>query len=630
MSFKNIKVSSKTLTVLVLALSFAFMVSAVPRVLMAEDGTSVAEEPALTIIETGNAAASGSTANVVNSNEFVPETPVEEPETINEPSEELPPEVETVPSQGEGPLSEESSASTTPISTQLSVATSTPIDAEIENENDAVIENEVAVEASSGENDANGNGEGGSGMAIIDTGNAYAFANVLSVANTNIFDSEGFFTFLNNFLYAEDLDLRGTGLFDVFESGLKGGVGGCPGFGCGALGNIDIENKNNADIRNNILVEALTGSNEASGNGDAYIGTGNPHAAANVINVANTNIVGSRYILLTFNNFGEWMGDLVLPTRNFFEDVFGIKPGNGNGAGGDAHRHGKGSGISVSNENVAEIETNVSTNANTGENEANGNGGTSVVQTGNAHSGANVLNQVNTNILDENTFVILFRVHGNWTGNIFGVPDGISWMESDDGLYLFNTPSVSTGDENGETDDTPGEKEGGHGRDVSVLNKNKASITNNNGVYALTGANKVSGNKDDALIQTGNAYAAANVINVANTNVVGRNWIFAIFNIFGNWGGDVSFGRPDLWLGARAEIEEPELVQGGSVLYRYTIINNGDAMATNVVVKDFFHSKLSHSGEAGWSARPFGEHYEYFVGSIAPGGSAEISVRRQG
>ena len=55
-----------------------------------------------------------------------------------------------------------------------------------------------------------------------------------------------------------------------------------------------------------------------SSSGDAGVTTGNAYAAANVLNLVNTNIVNSSYLLLSFNNFGDLSQDITLPSDGFF------------------------------------------------------------------------------------------------------------------------------------------------------------------------------------------------------------------------------------------------------------------------------------------------------------------------
>ena len=65
-------------------------------------------------------------------------------------------------------------------------------------------------------------------------------------------------------------------------------------------------------------------------------------------------------------------------------------------------------------------------------------------------------------------------------------------------------------------------------------------VINNLKINADSGNNNIL-NTEIANIDTGSSLAAANVINIANTNIIGRNWILAIINIFGNLGDVVSY-----------------------------------------------------------------------------------------
>ncbi len=124
---------------------------------------------------------------------------------------------------------------------------------------------------------------------------------------------------------------------------------------------------------------------------------------------------------------------------------------------------------------------------------------------------------------------------------------------------------------------------------IDILNTNDAAIQNDIEVTTDTGGNSAEG-VGETTINTEDAFAAANVINVANTNIVGRNWLTGIINIFGNWTGHLTFGVPDLWVGARASMSGSPLPDI-PVTYTYTVINNGNAMAPDVILADDFDKK---------------------------------------
>ena len=88
---------------------------------------------------------------------------------------------------------------------------------------------------------------------------------------------------------------------------------------CGDTNTV-VNTDNSVLINNDITVIADTGGNQAGGYG-AQITTGDAYASANVINVANTNITDSNYLLLVFNNFSDYAGDIILPNSSFFDRI---------------------------------------------------------------------------------------------------------------------------------------------------------------------------------------------------------------------------------------------------------------------------------------------------------------------
>lgn len=435
--------------------------------------------------------------------------------------------------------------------------------------NDAVVENEAEVTAETGNNTANNNDN-----VSITTGDATAVANVLNVVNTNIFDSEGLFLFLDNLGangHLGDLDFRN---FDIFnpdaasqESNARVGANDnpitaiCPT--CGGAGDLTINTGQNAQITNDVVVRSGTGQNAGIGNsGDTYIGTGDAYAAANTINVANTNIVDSNYLLLTFNNFGDFNNDIVFPAADEFIEAFGT--------GGQTTPD----QVNVNNTNTTNADNNIDVQGVTGDNAANENSDGGDITTGDAHASSNTLNQINSNLFGGASFSILLKVHGDWNGEVLGVPDDMYWRETPDGIEIVY-------------DSEGGTCSGGPctGYDaINVTTDNATQITNNVSVMALTGENQIDGGTG-ATIETGDAYAAANTINVANTNVIGKNWLMAVVNIFGDFNGNITFGQPNLWIGAKADIPA-DAKAGTQVSYEYTVMNTGDAPASNVCVRN--------------------------------------------
>lgn len=462
----------------------------------------------------------------------------------------------------------------------------------ITDNNTATSTTEGITTAETGDNQASASVGGGSGSgASIETGNAYASANVINAVNVNIVNSNAFFFLLSNFLRPlGDLDFR-----SLFSSFQMPSVSGC-NTGCDATSGkltTTVTNTNDAVVSNSTIVRADTGGNTATGT-DAYIGTGDAYASANVLNLVNANFVDSQYLLVAFNNFGNWAGDFVLPTGDFFTSFFG-----GGGVSGDA---------TVTNTNNATVNNNVTTDASTGGNTATGND--SLIVSGDAGSQSTVYNQVNSNLFGGSTLLVVFRIYGNWNGSVFNAPPGVLWTETPYGVELVYDPEAAA----------TGSGAGANYSSLSVNNTNNATVNNDVQVYALTGDNKLHGS-EIGTIETGDAYASSNVMNIVNTNTYSHNYILAFVNIFGDWGGSLSFGRPDLWLGMRAEAPST-LYAGNTLRYHFVVKNRGDANASHVRIKHVFDNPLvTFLNDHGAPTDP-----EWDIGDIPAGGSKEVTI----
>ncbi|MBX4198253.1 DUF11 domain-containing protein [Candidatus Parcubacteria bacterium] len=431
----------------------------------------------------------------------------------------------------------------------------------VETENTATATNTSTTDALTGTNTASS-----TATSTIDTGNAYANSNTINVVNVNVTNSDALISILDSFLEDDTyVDLR-----DIdFTSALSGNT------------HLHSSTTNNALINNTTIVRSNTGNNNATGT-DSLILTGDAYANANIINLANLNLIDSNYLMLIFNNFGSWSGDIVLPTQDFFEQFLRST----------THPNST-SPIISNNNNTADITNTVTTDATTGENNASGD--SSIIATGDARAGSNVINDVNQNIIGGSAVALVFRVFGNWSGKILNLPSQLMWNNNPVGVQILGSAPGSSV-QNGS---------------INSSNNNTAIIRNNVSVSADTGNNNVQG--DTSAILTGDAFAAANVINVANHNVIGRNWMTAIISIFGDWDGNVTFGQPDLWIGTRAESMSGENWPGSEIKYYYTVKNNGDAPASNIVLRHTVDPQTPYIG--------FTQVTEHVleVGSLAPG-----------
>jgi hypothetical protein len=474
----------------------------------------------------------------------------------------------------------------------------------ISNTNVASSTNRVIVDSTTGTNTASSSGD-----AVVRTGDSVASANIVNVVNSNIFNSHGAIMLMNWLMGSRSLDLRDIDFGGSTFAGAGEQQGGTSAARCSLSSCEDtnvtynVTSSSTASITNDVVVRSQTGRNRVHASGSAAVRTGDAYSSANVVNVANSNFVNSNYLLLSLNNFGNFTGDVVFPGSQFFSRFLsrGVSGGT----------------TTVSNENRADITNNVSVSADTGNNTASSTNGTSTVSTGAGTADSSVSNQINTNKFGGEEVYILFKVHGNWSGNIFGLPDGISWERTPQGIKIYSTDAGRAAG----TATTSATGTDPMSR-LTVSNKNKATISNDVGVYALTGENEVSG-ESGASVETGNARAAANVVNMANTNVVGRNWMFAIFNIFGNFQGDIAFGRPDLWVGMRANSPDADLKPGSPLTYTYTIANRGDSPATDVTLAANYNTNRMRFTDSAGGGRNGSRSWD--IGRLDPGETRELT-----
>ena len=109
---------------------------------------------------------------------------------------------------------------------------------------------------------------------------------------------------------------------------------------------------------------------------------------------------------------------------------------------------------------------------------------------------------------------VLIRVHGFWSGDVIGLPDGLSWAWTPEGILIYNTDA--------EIVPSPILPYDVDSYEANITDFNNATVTNNINIDAVTGKNKIDGLVGN--IETGDAFASANVMNIVNTNIIGVNW----------------------------------------------------------------------------------------------------------
>jgi hypothetical protein len=417
----------------------------------------------------------------------------------------------------------------------------------VEDNTEEVPETEAPAEVFGEEIDvANDEAKASEGSLVV-TGDSIAGVDLVNDVNNNNVDSTSEILLSSGSLGDDNLDTR-TELSSTTDPQISSTSAEC--IECEE--ELSIQNENQAVVINDIDIVSTTGNNTSSSTATSTIDTGDAYAGVNVVNMVNSNIVDSNYIMVLFNNPGNWSGDLVLPNINFFQNFLSIF---------SSKNCSDCAGSQVTNKNQASVLNNVDIQSETGDNTLTGNG---IINSGDSFSSANIFNLINQNIFNNSSFSLLIKVFGEWNGNIFNLPEGMMWQNTPDGIVLYN------------------ESEGYFsGSNTNIDNSNSAIVENNINISASSGNNVSNGQNN--VINTGNAYSGANVVNIINTNIISSNWFTVIGNIFGNWNGNISFGQPDLWVGTVANVEGI-LDAGSSIVFTSTIKNNGDARASNIII----------------------------------------------
>lgn len=312
--------------------------------------------------------------------------------------------------------------------------------------NDAHVENNIILEANSGDNTSTDNT---GGDTSIETGDANVSANVASFLNNNIagevvVNTVNVFGDLVGDIIAPESTSNAEECATCDDAEVVASNSGNGGYTDNTNNFSHSEEdlviqENDANINNTLALDTNTGGNKTSDNtnGESSIETGKSNVEANVVNVANQNVSGGDWWIVLVNQAGEWVGQIVgapegATMAGSQDTQFKV---NADGSI-DITNGGNGSGSNNSNSvtqseksttvqtNQAALTNNLQLTANTGNNDASRNtGGNSNVKTGDADIVANVVNFVNNNIASGGKVTVtMVNVFGSWIGDFVG-PD---------------------------------------------------------------------------------------------------------------------------------------------------------------------------------------------------------------
>lgn len=273
-------------------------------------------------------------------------------------------------------------------------------------ENGADIENNINLNATSGDATANAN----TNVGDVSTGDATAVANVMNMINSMITSGQSFIGSIN--LHG---DLNGDILLppSLLEILLGNGTGSTNSITGNNTLAVDADLNTTSNITNNTNMTADSGNAVAENNTTVgNLSTGNASTNVKEMNVVGQNVQGTKGLLVFVNVLGSWVGML-----------FGV-PGTSSIVGGNGTNSTNtisGNNDTTANLNVNNtygIVNNINVDSASGDATASANTTVGNVSTGNASSGVNLLNMIDSNINFTDWFGVLFiNVFGNWTGS---------------------------------------------------------------------------------------------------------------------------------------------------------------------------------------------------------------------
>jgi hypothetical protein len=516
---------------------------------------------------------------------------------------------------------------------------------EIINTNDIAVTNEVISIADTGNNAVAAGDD--IRNTTLETGNINVYANVLTILNNNMVNSDILqttenFNNLSNSLFLNQMETNPA----VLAQDLVTGICSSPGtvsddssasVQCFSFSSFKLTNNNTADVNNNVGALGNSGLNQlyaADNINNSGIKTGNVNAVVNILNIVNTNLYNSRLTVVNFNVFGDWTGDLVMPSELYFTNAMSV----GNNSAADVALIKK-VVFNISNENQAKVENNVNTGSSSGDNsmvvtDDKGDVDDSSIATGSAQSGANVKDVVNTNIVNGKWYLGLVNTLGNWSGNVYSLPNQVAMAPTDTGLSFFATNAANQDGLYRVFDESISQINSESETQIDLNNTNNANVVNNVDVLALSGQNNITSDDDirAAKIQTGNTKALANILNFINTNLIHADVQIGMVNIFGRWTGNILFGYPDLSVNHKLINEDYPGEKDKPVEYELNYSNSGDGSISDTQL-EWHYDPLIMALQNVTSAAAYEEKTPgvllFNLGRLAPSAGGTIKVALQ-
>lgn len=363
---------------------------------------------------------------------------------------------------------------------------------------DASISNNIQMDAASGNALVSNNTLGGNALS----GNASSILNLLNMLQTSAAALQG-----NNLaVFSHDVygDVQGDLMINPNVL-LTSNTNSSP------PDNLTINVQDSGSINNDITLASRSGdaavtTNTAAGNAT----TGNAAAVANIVNIINSIIGSGQSFLGSVNIHGSLDGDILLPPE-LLEVLLASS--------------GASSNLNSAYDSLANINNNQSINNNVNLTASSGNALVSNnTRAGNATTGGSqtnltILNLAGTQIVGKDVLLVFINVMGNWVGVLYSAPPGSTAAAIGSGITQNSTNSNS----------------------IDVEATTNQTINNDIDLTAVTGDASVANNTTAGNATSGDALAAANILNILNSTFSLADWFGILFiNVFGSWNG--SFG----------------------------------------------------------------------------------------
>lgn len=301
----------------------------------------------------------------------------------------------------------------------------------------------------------------------------------------------------------------------------------------------DPDNPSCKEIYNDTFIDTSiegisdTGNNTSQGEAEGTIETGDAAASANIVNQANLLLNQTILEILFFEAGEDFQQDIDL--NQFWTYLIGLNLTQFQLEEPDAQNlnNQQLNNADLTNlTNIALVETEINLSANSGYNHLESNE-SSIIKTGDASALANLINLINLDINDSIFLLGAININSDYTGSIIlPRPEKLAlWFDE-----MYELRDMDNLDSNFAS------------HPYQSIN-NTASINERVTAAANTGGNQQEINQGSGEINTGNADAQINNLNLINSNYYFGGWYYLMLNNWDNWTGQTNLANGSLpWL----------------------------------------------------------------------------------